>query len=391
MKTIYFDCFSGISGDMTLGALVDLGVDENLILKALKSLPVTKYEISWKQIVKKGIGATFADVKSLEDHHHRGLTKIIEIINQGDLTPGARELAIRIFTRLAEAEASVHKIEIDKVHFHEVGAVDAIVDIVGAAVAIDSLGETRFIGSPVRTGFGTVAMAHGQFPIPAPATALLLRGVPVFAGEYQGEWVTPTGAAILSTICSEFGEMPPMSMEKIGYGAGSRDHEHLPNVLRVIQGETAEKTGEKVVVIEAQVDDMNPENFSYLSDLLASSDALDYYLTAIQMKKNRPGNLITVLCREEKLGQISDLLFKETSTIGFRYYRAERLELERELVALSLDGQEIRIKIARKGDKIINAAPEYEDCARLASQSGTPLKKIQNLAMKLFAEKYSDF
>ena len=391
MKTIYFDCFSGISGDMTLGALVDLGVSEELIIKAIKSLPIDKYEISWNKIVKKGIGATFADVKCLEDHHHRGLPKIKEIISAGDLTPGAKELAIRIFTRLAEAEAHVHKIDIEKVHFHEVGAVDAIVDIVGAAVAIDSLGDVKFIGSPVRTGFGTVKIAHGQFPIPAPATALLLRDVPVFAGEHEGEWVTPTGAAILSTVCSEFGQMPAMKIKSIGYGAGSREHAHLPNVLRVLEGETVGAEQGGVTVVEAQVDDMSPEIFSHLNDLLSQSSALDFYLTPIQMKKNRPGNLITVICRQESLGEISEIIFNETSSIGIRYYQAQRMELERELVTISSKNGEVRVKLARRGGKIVNAAPEYEDCVALARKTGIPLKKVQQEVMRLFAEKYSDF
>lgn len=373
-----------------LGALADLGVDSAQILSALKTLPLGDFSLTWEKTSRRGIGATRAVVEAPEQHHHRGLSDILKIVEESSISSKAKKLASRIFTRLAEAEAQVHGTNIDSIHFHEVGAVDAIVDIVGTAVALDMVGAVAFIGSPVRTGFGTVRCAHGDYPIPAPGTAELLKGVPSFAGDAEGEWTTPTGAAILTTLCESYSAMPLMRIEKIGYGAGSREHEAMPNLLRLLVGETTGEIRPQVAVIEMQLDDMSPEIFSHLSDLLSKSEALDWYITPVQMKKNRPGQLLTVICRVELREQITSLLFSETSTIGLRYYTAARDELEREFVSVPTALGEIRIKVAKRNGKVMNAAPEYEDCRRIAEQTGTPLKSVRELAMKAWLEMSSD-
>lgn len=390
MKTIYIDCSSGISGDMMLGALVDLGVDGRQILSSLKTLPIGDFSLSWERTFRRGISATWAKVDVPKQHHHRGLADILKIIDESDISIRAKELSSRIFTRLAKAEAKVHGSDIESVHFHEVGAVDAIVDIVGTAVALDLLGELKIIGSPVRTGFGSVHCAHGDYPVPAPGTAALLKGVPAYAGEAEGEWTTPTGAAILTALCESYGPMPTMSIEEIGYGAGSREHESIPNLLRLLLGETSAATKQEVMVIETQLDDMDPEIFSHLSDLLSKSGALDWYITPVQMKKNRPGQLLTIFCRQEAREEIASLLFSETTTIGLRYYTAAREELEREFVTVKTELGEVKIKVAKHMGKVMNAAPEYDDCRKLAEQTGTPLKRIRELAMKAWLEMKAD-
>ncbi|HUX06466.1 MAG TPA: nickel pincer cofactor biosynthesis protein LarC [Acidobacteriota bacterium] len=387
MRTLYFDCFAGISGDMALGALVDLGADRDALLAALNTLPVEGFRLSFEQANKNGIEATRAIVATDEDHHHRGLSKIIGIIDGSGISDNARQLAKRIFTRLGETEAEIHGVGVEEIHFHEVGALDAIVDIVGAAVAVDLIGAESIISSPVRTGFGTVRCAHGDYPIPAPATALLLRDVPIYAGELEGEWSTPTGAAILTTICSGFGNMPAMRVKRIGYGAGNRSVESMPNLLRVFLGETEDSEPSEVVVIEAEIDDMNPQLFGHLHDLLPAAGALDWYLTPVQMKKNRPGSLLTVICKPASRPAVAELIFRETTTIGYRYYRAAREELEREVVKVDTPLGEIGFKVARRGGGIVNVMPEFDDLRRTAAVSGRPLKEVREIAMRAFMER----
>jgi len=387
LKTLYFDCFAGISGDMVLGALVDLGADRDALLAALETLPVEGFKLLFERANKNGIEATHAIVETDEDHHHRGLSKIISIIDGSGVSGKARQLAKDIFTRLGKAEAEIHGVDIEEIHFHEVGALDAIVDIVGAAVALDLIGAEAVIGSPVRTGFGTVRCAHGDYPIPAPATALLLRDVPVYAGELEGEWSTPTGAAILTSICSDFRSMPAMKVHRIGYGAGKRSVESMPNLLRVFLGEVEDEQPRQVVVIEAEIDDMNPQLFGHLHDLLPAAGALDWYLTPVQMKKNRPGSLLTVICKHGSRPVVADLIFRETTTIGYRYYHAAREELEREIVKVATPLGEIGVKVARRGGGIVNVMPEFEDLRRVAEASGRPLKEVRELAMQAFMER----
>jgi uncharacterized protein (TIGR00299 family) protein len=371
---------------MALGALVDLGADPGAILAALDTLPVKGFRLAWEKVNRNGIQATAALVETDEDHHHRGLSKILGIIDGSRISSRAKKIASDIFTRLAEAEAKVHGVGLNEVHFHEVGALDAIVDIVGTAVAIESLGAECIIGSPVRTGFGTVRCAHGDYPIPAPATALLLRGVPTYAGELEGEWITPTGAAILTTLCESFQRMPPMTVDKAGYGAGSRIVENMPNLLRLFIGETHSSDESEVLVIETEIDDMNPQVFGHLHDILPQAGALDWFVTPVQMKKNRPGNLLTVICRNADRPAVAELLFRETTTIGYRYYSAAREELERRVTMVVTPLGKIGVKEALRGGAVVNAMPEYEDVRRISAQSGKPLKEVQEAAMRAYAE-----
>jgi uncharacterized protein (TIGR00299 family) protein len=386
LKTLYFDCFAGISGDMALAALIDAGADPEKILSVLSTLPVTGYKLSWQKIKRNGLAATQASVKTSEDHHHRGLPEILEIIEAGGLSERARNCAARIFRRLAEAEAEAHGVSVEKVHFHEVGAVDAIVDIVGTAVAADLLDADLFISSPVRVGFGTVRCAHGVYPIPAPGTAALLRGVPTYAGEFEGEWTTPTGAAILTALCARFEPQPEMRVERIGYGAGSREHTSLANLLRIFLGETPEGASTEVVVLEAEMDDVNPQIIGRLAELLPAAGALDWYTTPVQMKKNRPGILLTAICPPAHRPELADIIFKETTTIGYRYYRAARDELERNLETVQTPLGAIRVKVARRGGVVMNAAPEYEDCRKAAEAGGRPFKEVRDMAMRAYLE-----
>jgi uncharacterized protein (TIGR00299 family) protein len=388
LKTLYFDCFAGISGDMALGALVDLGAEPERILAALATLPVKGFRLDWERVNRNGIQATRALVETDEDHHHRGLSKILGIIDGSDVGVRAKKIASDIFTRLAEAEATVHGVGVDEIHFHEVGALDAIVDIVGTAVAIKSLGIERFVGSPVRTGFGTVRCAHGDYPIPAPATAMLLRGIPTYAGELEGEWTTPTGAAILTALCDGYSTMPPMTVEKIGYGAGGRLAERMPNLLRLFLGETRSGEENEVLVIETEIDDMSPQIFGHLHDLLPPTGALDWFVTPVQMKKNRPGSLLTVICRPESRQAVADLLFSETTTLGYRCHLAGREELDRRIAKVTTSLGEIGIKEALRGGAVVNAMPEYEDVRRIAAQSGRPMKEVAEAAMRAYAESH---
>jgi len=385
MRTIYFDCFAGISGDMTLGALVDAGADGEKVSAALATLPVGGFELSWERVESNGIAATRAVIATKESHHHRGLGRILEIIGASGISGEAKSTAEKIFKRLAEAEAGVHGVPIDKVHFHEVGAVDAIVDIVGAAVAVDLLGAELCIGSPVRTGFGTVRCAHGEYPIPAPGTAALLKGVPAYAGQFEGEWTTPTGAAILTALCRRFEPLPQMRSERIGYGAGSRRHEALPNLLRVFVGELTEEQANEVTVLEAQIDDMSPEIAGHLQGRLREAGALDCYVTPVQMKKNRPGFLLTIICRPGLRPVLADLLFRESTTIGYRYHTAGREELERSIEEVETPYGTVGVKVARRGGRVVNAAPEYEDCLRAAEAAGVPLKTVRDAATGAYA------
>ena len=365
-----------------LGALVDLGVEKEVITSALKKLPIDQYSISWEKTVKKGIASTFCKVECAESNVHRHLKDVVAIIEQGDISISSKQRAVNMFTRLAEAEAKVHGTSVNKIHFHEVGAVDAIIDIVGTAVAVDHLGDVTFIGSPVRTGFGTIEIAHGTYPVPAPGTAGLLKNVPCYAGEFEGEWTTPTGATILTELCSKFEQMPAMEIKAIGYGAGGRDHAHLPNVLRLISGNIVESKQKSVIVIEAQIDDMNPQIVGHLQELFNKAGALDWYTTPVQMKKNRPGFLLTVLCRQEQREKIAQILFSETTTIGYRYYPVEREELERTFESVDTPFGSITIKIAYRNGEIANAAPEFEDCRLAAEKHNVPLKTVQESALK---------
>jgi pyridinium-3,5-bisthiocarboxylic acid mononucleotide nickel chelatase len=381
MKTAYFDCFSGISGDMVLGALVDAGCNLAQIEAELRRLPISGWKISAEKVRRGGLAATRVLVETSEHHHHRSLSTILNLIQQAGLPPRVVERASNIFTRLGEAEARMHGVPIEKVHFHEVGAVDAIVDIVGASIGFELLGIEECVCSRLNVGGGVVKAQHGNLPVPAPATAELLRGAPTYSNGILHELVTPTGAAIVSILASVFGTQPAMSVDAIGYGAGATELAEQPNVLRILIGESA--TEEKgalqegtIVVLEANIDDMNPQLYGYFAERALEAGALDVFSTPIQMKKNRPGQLITVFCDPAKREELTELIFRETTTIGVRHSVMERNTLQRESILVKTNLGSVAVKVARLNGKILNAVPEYEECRKFAMERSLPLKEV---------------
>ncbi|MBI4852965.1 MAG: nickel pincer cofactor biosynthesis protein LarC [Acidobacteria bacterium] len=486
MQTLYFDCFAGISGDMTIGALLDLGLDFKALELELKKLSLDGYQLNLKRVLRSQISASKFDVvlnnehnhhhndkHSHEDdhshehnhhhhhndkhshkhdhshehnhhhhhhddkhshehenehhhahthdhnhkpenepthahhtHEHRGLKEIYSIIDNSTLSNWVKETSKKIFYRLAIAEGKIHNIAPEQVHFHEVGAIDAIVDIIGACIGFELLGITNFLSSPLHVGKGFVNCAHGRFPIPAPATLELLKGIPTYSADIEGELVTPTGAAIVSTLCTEFIPLPEMCIEKVGYGAGNRDPKDFPNVLRLFYGELTnqnnhktevkrlesayiaknldEKATEKITVIEANIDDMNPQIFGYLMEKLLKQGALDVFYTPIYMKKNRPGVLLTILLSQNLFDSIAATLFQETTTLGIRYYETNRRTLARHSTKVLTPFGEVEVKFASLEKKIINVMPEYESCSSLAKEANLALALVQTAALTAF-------
>ncbi|HZH89917.1 MAG TPA: nickel pincer cofactor biosynthesis protein LarC [Pyrinomonadaceae bacterium] len=397
MRTLYFDCFAGASGDMILGALVAAGADAHALREQLALLDVGGFEISFETVDRSGISATHAVVRTADERKHRHLSAILKIIADSRLGDTVKARASRIFERLGEAEARVHNVPVEKIHFHEVGALDAIVDVVGACIGFELLGIERFVSSPLHVGSGTVEMAHGRFPVPPPAVVELLRDAPVYATDIKGELVTPTGAAIISTVCAQFGSLPAMRVAGSGYGAGTRQYKNFPNVLRVIIGETEEAgatseklfmpgeklfmPGEKLFMIETNLDDASPQIVGYAMERAFALGALDCFLTPIQMKKNRPGVVISILCRAAEREALTKLLFDETTTLGVRTYEVERRALEREFLSVETVFGAINVKVARRGDgSLVNVAPEYEDCRAAATGAGVPLHVVETAA-----------
>lgn len=388
MKTIYFDCFAGASGDMVLGALVSAGVDAQVLKEQLALLGVPGYEIDFVRVDRSGISAIQARVKTEHEHEHRQLSQILKIIDESRLQSSIRERAARIFTRLAEAEARVHNQAIENVHFHEVGALDAIIDVVGAAICFDLIGAQQFICSPLRVGKGTIKMAHGHFPIPPPAVAELLKHAPVYAGDLEGEFVTPTGAAIITSVCNRFVSLPQFMIETTGYGAGTREYGEFPNLLRVFVGEAGaqDSSDERLLMIETNIDDMSPQLFGYVMDRALELGALDCYLTPVQMKKNRPGNLLSILGRPQDRERFLQMLFAETTTLGIRSYEVDRRALARETVRVETQYGPIDVKVARLAGAVVNAMPEYEQCRQAALKAKVPLRTVKSAARSAFAE-----
>ena len=388
MKLAYFDCFSGISGDMTLGALVDAGCALSHLRTELQRLPVAGWDLSAEKVWKNGMAATYVRVKTEDQPKHRSLSAILEILQKSQLASEVRDRAAAIFQKLGEAEARVHDVPLERIHFHEVGAVDAIVDIVGACVGFQALGIERFACSPLNVGSGTVKMAHGTLPVPAPATANLLQGKPTYSNGVQRELVTPTGAALVATLCDSFGPQPAMSVSAIGYGAGAADLEGQPNVLRLMIGEAAEKVvpgfDQEITVIEANLDDMNPQIYGYFLEKALAAGALDVFTTPVQMKKNRPGTLLTVLCQPPDSQNLISLIFAETTTFGVRSYRAQRRTLPRESVNVRTSFGDVRIKLSRVNGRILHVTPEYEDCRKLAVEKNVPLQRVISEAMRAY-------
>ena len=382
----YLDCFSGISGDMLLGALVDAGLAIEDLRADLAKLPLSDYEVTAERVTKGVIAGTLVKVETGHEHAHRGLADILEIIGKADLPAEVSGPARRAFERLAEAEARVHGSSVEEVHFHEVGAVDAIVDIVGAFCGLHRLGIEKVYASPLPLGGGWVDTAHGRLPVPAPATVELLRGVPSYGGPVEAELVTPTGAAIVTTAAEAFGLMPPMTIRAVGCGAGKRDLAH-PNLLRLFLGEPATRPLEQQLsLIETNIDNMNPELFGHVMETLLEAGALDVYYTPIVMKKSRPATLVSVLAEPPLVDTLSEILFRETTTLGLRVTEVSRRCLEREWKEIETEWGPVRVKIGRLNGEVVNVAPEYEDCARLAREKGIPAKVVWEAAREAAGE-----
>lgn len=376
MKVAYFDCFSGVSGDMILGALIDAGLDPDALKKALAGLRLSGYEISVNKVVKNGIAATRFNVMVSGHQHGRHLSDILDIINTSSLNELVKQSAADIFRKIGRTEAGIHNVDIEKIHFHEVGAVDSIVDVTGACIAFDLLGIQDVYCSRINVGEGFVNTAHGVLPVPAPATASLLRDVPVYSSGVQAELATPTGAAIMTHFSRCFGPLPEIKIRSVGYGAGMKDLQH-PNLLRVFIGEDEIKSGrETILSLETNIDDMNPEFYGHVIERLLDAGALDAYVAPIIMKKTRPGTLFTVLAHEDAADDIAKIIFEETTTAGIRYQKMERLILNREIKRIATRYGDIAVKILIDGDRIYTISPEYEDCRRAAKERGVPLKRV---------------
>lgn len=443
---LYLDCFSGASGDMLAGALLDAGVPFDELARVVDSLGLDGVRVDSARVDRSGIGAVSfrvtvdgapADAPAAGGHghehahghdhahghehdehaggehehahghghshghdhshghahdhahqHHRGLREINAIVDRSSLSPAGKARAARLFRRLAEVEAGIHQVPVEDVHLHEVGAVDSIVDVVAAVAALEWLAPDRVVASALNVGSGTVKCAHGVLPVPAPATAELLVGVPTYAQGPPAELVTPTGALLVTEYAEAYGPAPPMRIERIGYGAGSRNPAGRPNVLRALVGRGAE-TGacDRVVVLECQIDDMNPQLYGTLMERLAAAGALDVFYAPIQMKKNRPGTLVTVVAPPGRREALADVLFRESTTLGVRVTETERERLDREEVVVETPVGAVRIKVARRDGALRNAAPEFDDCARLAAERGLSTKDVQALAVKAWLDR----
>ncbi len=386
MKIAYFDCLSGISGDMTLAALVDAGVDLAAIQAGIDSLGLPECRLVAAEVKRKGFRALHVTVEHSPEHTHRHLHHITAMIDRSRLTTPQKELATMIFGKLAQAEAKVHGSTIEKVHFHEVGAVDSIADIVGAAIGLDLLGVERIEASPVPTGRGFVEIAHGRCSIPAPATAELLTGIPLAESSVEAELTTPTGAAILATLCDAFGPLPAMRIGRIGYGAGTRELTGQPNILRLIVGETVDDSPglDQVWVLETNLDDVSGELIGYCASRLWETGALDVYTTPIQMKKNRPGVILSVLCEAAEIEKIEAILFRETTTLGVRRWPVSRKKLDRRRHEVTTPWGAIDGVLALMPGHPPSFSPEYETCRRLAADQNVPLRLVIEAAQKAF-------
>ena len=391
----YFDCFSGISGDMTLGALIDLGVPLPWLKESIAALPLSGFDITAKDVEYNGIHAKRVEVDVHGHHHHRRFADIRTLIAGSPLPETVKATAESIFRRLAEAEAGVHGCSPEEVHFHEVGAVDAIVDVVGTALCLSRLEITEIVAAPVPNGRGFVDCRHGRLPVPAPATVAILKGVPSYGVEVEYELTTPTGAAIISTVAKTFGPMPAMTVAGVGYGAGSRNLAPGPNLLRVILGERgADRLDiknnyqrDQIIVVESSLDNMNPEIFGFLMDRLFAEGALDVAWIPIQMKKNRPGTMVQVLCRRERLGSITRCILSETTSLGVRYHEAGRFFVERDVLTFDSSFGPIPVKRIRYPQGEVRLVPEYDACKRIAFEKAIPLRTVYDVVAREAAER----
>ncbi|MBA2379287.1 MAG: nickel pincer cofactor biosynthesis protein LarC [Blastocatellia bacterium] len=391
MRTLYFDCFAGASGDMILGALIDLGLDQDDFLRQLRSLNVPDDCISFDRVDRSGISAAKVNVIVPEETKHRHLHHIEEIINSSDLSGTVKSRAIKIFTNLAAAEAKVHGIEVKNVHFHEVGALDAITDIVGACVGFEMLGIEQFACSKIHVGSGFVEMEHGRFPVPPPAVAELLRNVPIYTTDIEGELITPTGAAIIATLCSSYGGIPEMKVEQMGYGAGTRQYDRFPNVIRLMVGQSEEvrKSGgstEELILLETNIDDQSPQVTGFAMEQAFELGALDCWLTPIHMKKSRPGVVFSVLCTPSVKERLMEMLYTETTTLGIRRTLIKRHSLERRSEGVQTDYGTICVKFAMMHDKIVNVMPEFEEVRKAALEHGVSFETVNAAARSAFGK-----
>jgi len=380
MKILYFDCFSGVSGDMTLAALLDLGLPLERLEEELKKLGLKNYSLEVCPGSRSGIGALGLEVKvGPHEEHHRHFSDIREMISRSSLEPGVKERSLAVFQRLAEAEARVHKKKVEEVHFHEVGAVDSIVDIVGTAIGIDFFRPDRIYASELPMGWGFVNCQHGRLPLPAPATVEVLKGYPVKSVDVEGELVTPTGAAIVATLSSKTTAFPAMKVERIGYGMGKKEFPDRPNLLRLILGEATEAfQADRAMVLESNIDDMNPEFYDYLMERLFQRGALDVSLSPLQMKKNRPGTLLRVIAEEKDADALSELILHESTTLGVRSFPVSRKKLPREVRKVETRYGKVRVKVSGE----VRFQPEYDDCRRIAREKGVPLQEVYWEAVK---------
>ncbi len=390
MKIAYFDCFSGISGDMTVGALLDAGLKIETLEKELKKLGLSGYQLGVNKVAKKGISATRFKVKIEEEGVERRFKDILTIFEKSKLDEEIKEETKKIFLNIAQAESKIHQKDIDKIHFHEIGGLDSIIDITSAVIGIKTLGIEEIHSSALPMGKGFIKCAHGVIPIPAPATLELLKNIPTYSGGIESEMITPTGAAIISTLAKSFGERPLMKIERIGYGAGEKEFT-IPNLLRVSIGEKILKdknlkdgyVSDEAVLIETNIDDMNPEFYDYIMDQLFSQGALDVFLTPIQMKKNRPAHMLSIIVYEQNLKEIMEVLFSESTTLGVRVREVKRLRLGQQNFIAETKYGKIRVKVGIFKGEIKNVAPEYEDCKKMAKQHKIPLKEIYEEAKKV--------
>jgi pyridinium-3,5-bisthiocarboxylic acid mononucleotide nickel chelatase len=426
MKILYFDCFNGAAGDMILGAFLDAGLPLEGLRDALGSLGIRNYEVTVERVLRAGVTATkfrllekTIGAEALEtaaanpsmgrtgvehthdvhhshhphphahhDHPHRTLREIHRLVDQSALSAAGKDRAKALFDRLGAVEADVHGMSVERVHLHEVGALDSIIDIVGAVFAFEWTGADRVIVSPLNVGGGVVESAHGTFPVPAPATVRLLGDAPAYSSGTRAELLTPTGALLLTAYASGYGPLPAMRVRQVGYGAGDHDFASTPNVLRLFVGESAESAQpDRVVVLECEIDDMNPQLYGPLMDRLYAAGALDVFYTPVQMKKNRPGTLVTILASPEGREPLSAIVFRETTTIGIRYHEMMRERLNREVIAVDTPFGSIRFKVAREGTSIVNATPEFDDCERIARERELPTKEVQAAALKAWLDR----
>lgn len=377
MRTLHFDCFAGASGNMILGALIALGVDRVALDGEIAKLGLPKTDLRVETVDRSGISSTHVEVVIPDEKAHRHLHNIVEIIESSTIADSVKQRATAIFTRLAEAEAKVHGIDVQRVHFHEVGALDAIIDIVGSCIAFEMLAIERFTCSKIHVGSGFVDMAHGKFPVPPPAVAEILSNIPMYSTEIVGELVTPTGAAIIATVCDSFGPMPEMSVERTSYGAGTRTYEKFPNVLRLMLGETeGSDTKRELVLVETNIDDASPQVLGHVMDRAFQLGVLDCWFTPIMMKKNRPATTLSILCESEIVDPVKELLYTETSTIGLRINPTNRECLEREFRTVSTRFGELSVKVARFKGNIVNAMPEFDDVRRAATANGVSIEVV---------------